>query len=157
LPQLIGQLPAANIQPISFPVTSSMTTDANFRARRIAADGNILVAENYPSGTDTNKLLVYDLSTGSPVWSQTIALSTNTRDVVVRNGIAYVAGQAVFYAYDLTVNPAVGKSAGTGCTDANSVAVDGSYAYVAAGGNCGDGRVTVFDITDPKTPVAVGS
>jgi hypothetical protein len=147
-PVFIGTLPSSSIAPVAVPITSTMTTDANFHARRLAFDGNQLVAATV--GSDNNKLLVFDLAAGSPAWSQTITVPVNTRDVVVKNGVAYVAG-STFYAYDLSVNPAGRAQAADACGDAYSVTVDGTYAYT--GSACGDGRIYIYDITNPKVPV----
>ena len=149
-PVVIGTLPSGNVTPSTIPITSTMTTDGNFRARRLAFDGSKLVAQNYPSGVDTNKVLVFDLSSGGPSWVQTISAPVNTRDVIVRNNVAYIAGGNV-YAYDLSVTPATQASAGVSCGDSYSVAIDGAYLY--AGSACGDGHIEVYDVTNPKAPV----
>jgi hypothetical protein len=155
-PLLAGTLPAANITPVAIPFNSSMTNnDGNFRARRLAYDGNTLVAQNYPASTDTNKLLVFDLSTGTPTWTQTISVPNNTRDVAVRNNVAYVASPWL-WVYDLSTNPATRTAqVQTDCGDAWSVAVDGTYAYV--GGGCGDGHIAIYDVTNPKVPAFIRS
>jgi hypothetical protein len=149
-PVFIGTLPSSNATPVAIPITSTMTTDGNFHARRLAFDGNKLVAQNYPYLVDTNKVLVFDLSSGSPVWTQTITVPVNTRDITVKNNIAYVAGGSV-YAYDLSVNPATQGQASVSCGDSYSVAADGAYLY--AGSACGDGHIDIYDITNPKAPV----
>ncbi|MEA2163765.1 MAG: large repetitive protein [Thermoanaerobaculia bacterium] len=149
-PVVIGTLPSGNVTPSTIPITSTMTNDGNFRARRLAFDGNKLVAQNYPSGVDTNKVLVFDLSSGGPSWVQTISAPVNTRDVIVRNNVAYIAGGSV-YAYDLSVSPATQSQASVSCGDSYSAAIDGAYLF--AGSACGDGHIEVYDVTNPKVPV----
>jgi hypothetical protein len=126
--------------------------DNNFHARRMAIEGTTLAAVNYPYGTDTNKLLIFDISGSTPVLSQTIPVPVNTRDVAVKNGVAYVTGGNL-YAYDLSKNPATQNSAGVSCGDTYSLALDGVFAY--AGSACGDGRIEIYDITNPKVPVRI--
>src|SRR5207244_5431267 len=103
--------------------------DGNFRARHMAIDGNTLAVVNYPiGGTDSNKLLIFDIGSGTPVLSQpAISVPVNTRDVTVKNNVAYVVGGNL-YAYDLSVNPATRQQAGIACGDSYSVAVDRAYA-----------------------------
>jgi hypothetical protein len=149
-PVVIGTLPSSNITPTAIPITSAMTTDTGFRAQRLAFDGNFLVAQTYPGAFNDNKMLVFDLSSGSPSWVQTIAVPNNTRDAVVKNGVAYTPGGSL-YAYDLSVNPATRQQGALSCGDSYSVAVDGVYAYV--GGNCGDAHIDILDVTNPKVPV----
>jgi hypothetical protein len=70
--------------------------------------------------------------------------------------VAYVAAaNNVIYAYDLSVNPATQQTqtVSLSCNEAFSIAVDGVYAYV--GGNCNDGRITIYDVTNPKVPVVL--
>ncbi|MEA2238632.1 MAG: hypothetical protein QOC81_3356 [Thermoanaerobaculia bacterium] len=134
------------------PITAAMANgDANFRARHIAIEGTTLAAVNIPSGgTDTNKLLIFDIAGATPTLSQAITVPASTRDVAVKNGVAYVAS-ANLYAYDLSLNPAPQQSAPVSCGDSYSVAVDGVYAYAAS--PCGDGHIDIYDITNPKLPV----
>jgi hypothetical protein len=156
-PVFIAKLTAGNVatSPIA---TSTMTTDTNFNARRLAFDNTTLLVQNYPvtNSTDSNKIAVFDLSGAAPSRLQTITAPTNTRDAAVRNGIAYIAAAgANLHVYDLSTNPATrtASATGTGCNDAKSAAVDGNYVFVGGAGNCGDGSLAVFDVTDPKLPV----
>jgi hypothetical protein len=155
-PVFIAKLTADNVatSPIA---TSTMTSDTNFRARRLAFDNTTLLVQNYPDSTDTNKVAVFDLSGATPSRQQTITAPTNTRDAAVRNNIAYIAAAgANLHVYDLSTNPATltaSISSSIGCNDARSVAVDGNYVFLGGAGNCGDGRLAIFDITDPKLPV----
>jgi hypothetical protein len=145
----IGSVPFAATRLVA---TGPLTSDSNFRTRRIATEGTTLAAVTYPYVFDTNKLEIFSIASGTPVWSQTINNSANTRDVVVKNNVAYVAGGGNLRAWDLSVTPATVTAPGQDCGDASSVAVDGTHAYV--GGNCGSGGyITIFDVTNPKAPV----
>ncbi|HMC72422.1 MAG TPA: hypothetical protein VKJ07_24930, partial [Mycobacteriales bacterium] len=151
---LLGPLPVANITPTATVLTSTMSNnDANFRMRRLSADGNLLAAASHPASTDSNKIAIFDVSTATPTWLQTITNGGgNVHDITLRNGVVYVASGG-FFAYDLSANPATSVNAGNPCGSSWSVAVDGTYAFV--GGDCGSGRIEVYDITNPKVPVRV--
>ncbi|HEV2718851.1 MAG TPA: Ig-like domain-containing protein, partial [Thermoanaerobaculia bacterium] len=150
LPQLVGQLTTGNSTATATVFTSQMTAnDAAFRARRLASDGAYAVA----GSGNSNKLAVFDVTTGSPIWAQTFASNSVINDAVVRNGVAYVVNSNYrLEAIDLTVNPAVSNVAGNfDCGTGYSLAVDGGYAFV---GDCqGDGRIDIFDLSNPKVPV----
>jgi hypothetical protein len=151
-PVFVGTLSSANVTPSVIQITSAMTNDGGFSARRLAFDGNFLVTLTYPGTFNNNKMLVFDVSSASPSWVQTITVPNNTRDAVVKNGVAYTPGGNL-YAFDLSVNPATRQDGGLSCGDSYSVAVDGVYAYV--GGNCGDGHIDILDIGNPKVPVSL--
>src|SRR5439155_319973 len=123
----VGVVPFGSSASI-VPITAAMANnDGNFRARHIAIEGTTLAAVNYPiSGTDTNKLVIFNIASGTPVWTQTITVPQATRDVTVKNNVAYVAASGALYAYDLSVNPAARQSAGSDCGETYSVAVDGA-------------------------------
>jgi len=136
--------------------TNPLANDANYRTRRIASDGTYLGAIMYPNNWDSGSLLSFSLSSGTPTFSQNVALQSGSRAIAVRNGVAYVVdGYYGFEAVDLTANLATIKKAGVDCSSGWGVGIDGNYAFVGDG--CGDGRIDIFDITNAKSPVKVRS
>jgi hypothetical protein len=136
--------------------TIPLVNDSNYRARRIASDGTYVGTIMYPISWDSGRMLLFSLTSGTPVFSQNIQLLSGARDITIRNGTAYVPdGNFGFEAVDLTTNPATIKKASLDCSNAWGVGLDGNYAFVGDG--CGDGRIDIFDITNPKSPVKVRS
>jgi hypothetical protein len=77
-------------------------------------------------------------------------------DVVVKNNVVYAGGGCsavcnTVYAWDLSTNPPARQQASIGCNLLWSLAVDGNYLF--AGGDCGDGHISIYDLTNPKAPV----
>jgi hypothetical protein len=150
----LGIVPFGSV--VSTP-TQGDANDGGFRARRVAVDGNLLVtsADNYYF--DSSASLVYDLSGASPSFVQKLSASGNARDVAVQNGVAYVVSTSSLNAFDLSVNPAPRVTVGHDCSNAYSIGITGNRAYVGLGTSCGDGRIAVYDLSNPKSPVALSS
>ncbi|HEV2719297.1 MAG TPA: hypothetical protein VG323_04700, partial [Thermoanaerobaculia bacterium] len=150
---VIGSVPFGSGSSLT-ALPATLIGDSAFRARRLALDGTWMTVQNFPaSGFESTRLAVLDMTSGTPVYKQTIILSGNARDLTMRNGVAYSSDTNYHInVVDMTVSPATATTAGNFvCSNGWSVLVDGTYAYA---GDCqGDGRIDIFDMTNPKVPV----
>src|SRR6185369_16801272 len=128
--------------------------DGGWRARTIKAEGNNLVVASFPwdGNGDSNKLVIYDISDpAAPVLKRTVTTVNRILDVELQNGTAYVGGDW-FGTLDLN-NP---NSSFVSGGDANgrdfSVAVVGGYAYTSEVDYANDGRINIYDVSNPQAP-----
>jgi hypothetical protein len=137
--------------------TQANANDSNFRSRRIGVEGNTLVVGSDNYIFDSATALVYDLSSGLPSFVQRLSASANVRAIAVQNGVAYVVTTSSLNAFDLSANPAPRVTVGHDCSNAYSITIAGARAYVGLGTSCGDGRIAVYDLTNPKSPVLLAN
>jgi len=154
-PVPLGLVPFATAAT-TLPITSA-TTDGNWRARLVRSEGNNLVLAPFPAdgsnvGT-SDKLVLYDISNpAAPVYKRTITTTGRVLNVKIVNGWAFVAGNA-FGSVNLN-DPSFTFHAAS--SDPNGVeyglAVVGGYAFTGESDSNSDGRINVYDVTNPAAP-----
>jgi hypothetical protein len=150
-PLTIGTMPfgtAVTMVPIVNP-----NGDGNFRARIVRTEGNNLVVASFPAESGvSDKILLYDISNpSSPLLKRVIPTVNRVLNVQLVNGWAYVTGDR-FATIDLN-NPSSTVNL-TG--DPNGVdyglAVGGGYAFTAEADWFLDGRINIYDVSNPAQP-----
>ena len=154
-PVSIGTVPYGSATT-SITITTAMT-DASFYARNVSADAGDLVVT---SAGESNKIVHFDVSAaGTPVYKRTIASSNgNVRDVVVRNGVAYIGADRLL-TLSLT-NPSAVPVVPSGNDVSGSdqaIELSGGYAFTAEAGWFNDGRIHVYDVSAPNAPKMLGA
>ncbi|HVR44514.1 MAG TPA: Ig-like domain-containing protein [Thermoanaerobaculia bacterium] len=140
-----------------FAIGPAVTGDANWRARRLAAADRHLVVTSRADASRSgisDRIVVLDVSdSAAPVVRQSIAAGQGrVHDAEVRGGWAYVISESGLRLLDLESTPVESISAGKPwCGNGRAVAVSGAVAFVT--GTCGDGRIGIFDVGDPRNPV----
>ncbi len=143
---------------------SKITGDISGNASGLTGTPNITVG-TINSGSITTGDAITQTITKNPTIVGTAALSGGADGLFVQGKYAYAVGGANFFVIDVS-NPSAPTLVAT-LTDAArmthvyGIYVAGSYAYVATGyggsQGVGDDRLTVIDISNPKSPSIVGS
>ncbi|HVT45346.1 MAG TPA: Ig-like domain-containing protein [Thermoanaerobaculia bacterium] len=150
-PVAIGAIPFG-----SSTTTISMAplTDSNFRARRLAVDGNLMAVAPRganEAGGNSSRIAFFDITDpASPVFSRVATFGTSTIwDVQLRDKWALAIVTGGFYALDLNTPGSTplftSVSGGYQCA-----AVTGAYAFLC--GSAGNGGIRIYDISDPAAP-----
>jgi len=128
---------------------SAASTDSAFLARTVSADGNDVVVGPW---TASDKVVLFDASTpGNPVFKRTVPTTGNIRDVVVRKGFAYIAGNR-FGTLDLS-NPAATLNVTNDLAgDESAIDLSAGYAFTAEYDWFNDGRIHIYDVSTPSSP-----
>jgi|GEM_PF-1174599 len=139
---------------MTFVPISPAQSDANFRTRSLAFEGNILVANSW--GEDqgqSDKFVIYDITDpAAPVYKRSVIGGNNvTYEMEIHNGWAYVAS------YDFcTINvadPASSRNCvGLGALD-YTVTQSGNYAFTSRSG--AGGWLRLYDVSNPAAPFYV--
>jgi len=144
---------------LSNPAVAS--NDLNYRARRIASDGSVTVVGSgslYGAAVPTsNKLLFFRQSAPGVPQVATFA-GGGVQDVKVSAGWAYVTGDRLG-TIDLS-DPALTTHLATNsdpCGRETSLVLSGQYAFTSEVDCNQDGRVHIYDVGTPTTPVWVRS
>jgi hypothetical protein len=156
-PLPIGIVPFGS-QSTEQTITPSMKlADTNFYARNVASHGNWTVVTSFEwpgNWGNSNKVLIYDVSNrANPVWQRTVQATGDARDVVVRDGWAYLGANRL---YTLNLNdpnsvpiaPAGSDWAGS----EQAIEIVGGLAFTAEIGWFNDGRIQVYDVSTPSAP-----
>jgi len=151
---LIGQAPFGTVSTF-LAGQAQASNDAGFRARRVATDGNVaLVADGSGYGLavpGSRQLLKYNLSGGAV---QSIVGGSGTiRDLTVSGGYVYIAADDLG-AISLSDPTNTLRTGGDPGWFELSVAVQGTFAFTTVS-NYGDGRVRVYNLSNPAQPVFV--
>jgi hypothetical protein len=159
-PLTLGNVPFG-LQTRHITLTAAMTmTDSNFGARTVAADGDDLVVASFPTITSSDKLLLFDVTTpGNPVYERTLATGAGiVSDVDVKNGWAYIAAERLI-TLNLSSTTSTLNYAANGNPSGSESAVElvDGYAFTAEWDWHNDGRVHVYDVTSPGTPLYIRS
>ncbi|MGZ8810455.1 MAG: hypothetical protein ACXW29_04875, partial [Thermoanaerobaculia bacterium] len=137
---------------------AAWTTDPAFSAQLLAMNGTTLVVSSANlNGASSDKLAVLDTTDPlHPALVRTIPTTINhIRDLEVAGGWAYIAGDR-FATIDLGFNGATPNFAsGENYGERQAIAVQGGYAFTADA-NYLDGRLNVYDVTDPAAPRLMG-
>jgi hypothetical protein len=123
----------------------------NFRARTLATEGNLLVVTGFSEDYGASpKGVVYDISNpASPVLSRVVDITEgHAYDVELENGWAFVGGHD-FCTINLGDPASVRNCLNQGFNEIGVAAVGG---YAITGTASSDGRLRIFDISNPATP-----
>jgi hypothetical protein len=150
----IGTLQTGTPVPSQIP-KSEWTTDANFLARTLSADGGHLVVSGYPAGNGHSpRLTVLSiLDPAHPAFLRTVDAGVSTLfDAAVSNGWAYIAGDrlATLNLNDPAAVPNLANRNEGGWE--SSVAVSGGYAFTSEYDFWNDGRIHIYDVSTPSSP-----
>ena len=147
-PVRVGTVPFGNTTFLPF---DRNVTGGSFRARTLEADGTTLLVTSFSEEYGANpKGIVYDISDpAAPVVQRVVDIvNGHAYDVEIANGWAYVGGHD-FCTINLA-NPTSTRSCVSQGFGEIGVAVSGGYAFTGTGS--GDGRIRVFDVSDPAAP-----
>jgi hypothetical protein len=142
-PIVVGVVPFGSAVT-NVPITVAQT-DANFRARMLATDGNKLVVTGWNS---SNRVVIYDVTNpATPVVWRELAVSGTIRDVTTSNGYAVIASDdlVLLSLTNVAASPITLPDIGDVET---SVVVSGVYAFTTTP-NGNQARIRVYDISDP--------
>ncbi|HSP14146.1 MAG TPA: Ig-like domain-containing protein [Thermoanaerobaculia bacterium] len=147
-PVVIGSVPFGT----ATTQTAIAIGDANFRARTLKVEGTMAVIATYPMyGQASSNLVVFDISNPLPVQTRVVSTVNNVRDLELINGWAYVVGDR-FGTIDLRSGTStINLPCDTSGVE-NAVAVSGGYAFTAENSGNTDGRIYVYDVSNPAAP-----
>jgi len=139
---------------MTFVPISAAQSDANFRNRSLAFEGNILVANSW--GEDqgqSDKFVIYDITNpAAPVYRRTVVGGNNvTYEMEIHNGWAYVASYD-FCTLNVASDTATRNCVGIGAID-YTVTQSGNYAFTTRSG--AGGWLRLYDVSNPAAPVYV--
>jgi hypothetical protein len=160
-PVSIGTVPFGTT-PHALPIL--IATDANFRARTVAAEGSTVVVAGYPDATGSvggsDKIAVYDIANpAAPVLRRTLTLSAmqgSIRDVAIQSGWAFIVGDR-FATVNLADQNAAPIYTDDPCGRENAVALSGGYAFTAEVDCSNNGTIFVYDVSNPAAPRLVST
>ncbi|HVS32818.1 MAG TPA: Ig-like domain-containing protein [Thermoanaerobaculia bacterium] len=156
------KLPPAFGSTTTHVANQVVLNDPGYRARRIASDGNVSVASTGSrSGSGLGSLSSRMYLFRQPDASEPPQIITTTaggvQDVEISSGYLYIAGDRLG-TINLT-NPALttnlantNQGGGEG-----AVAISGSYAFTSETDWFNDGRIHIYNISNPDSPVYVRS
>ena len=161
-PLSIGTVPFGSQSAQTVMTPSMKLSDANFYSRNVASHGNWAVVTSFEwpgSFGGSNKVAIFDATDrANPVWQRTIQATGDARDVVVRDGWAYIAANRL---YTLNLNdPASTPIAPAGSDWAGAeqaIEISGGLAFTAEVTWYNDGRIQVYDVSTPSAPRVLGS
>ena len=133
---------------------SDWTNDPNFLPRTLSRDGAYLAVASLPtSNGSSDKLVILGIADPAhPNLIRTVPTAAGAiRDVVVQNGWAYVAADR-FFTLDLTNPNATPVLTGDPYGSDYSVALAGGYAFTAEVNYNNDGRINIYDVSNPAAP-----
>jgi hypothetical protein len=134
--------------------------DGNFRARRVASDANMtLVSSGTLTSGDTlsSRFLLFRQPNASEPPQIVTAGAGDIRDIEISSGYAFIAGTR-FGTINLS-DPSLATHLTTDQGgEEGAVAVSGQYAFTTeVGSYYNDGRIHIYDISNPSSPVYVRS
>src|SRR6185369_4873817 len=151
-PVSLGTVPfssSVSIIPIASP-----GGDGGWRARIVRVEGNNLILTSFPADGvgNSDKVVLYDVSNpATPVLKRTISTFSYILDAQVVNGWAYLAGSR-FGTLDLSSNTSTVNLAADLNGNEYGLAVVGGYAFTGEVDWNNDGRINVYDVTNPAAP-----
>ncbi len=150
-PLTIGTVPFGSLTR-HLTISPSMA-DSNFLARNVAVDGNHLVVSSYPfDNGSSDKIVIFDVtSPANPVYVKTIATWGAVREVLVRDGWAYVAADRLIV-FDLTSATTTPIYPGDPCGRDGAIEMAGGYLFTSEIDCVHDGRVNIYDVSTPSAP-----
>jgi hypothetical protein len=134
--------------------------DGNFRARRVVSDANVtLVSSGTLTSGDTlsSKLLLFRQPNASEPPQIVTASAGDIRDIEISSGYAFIAGSR-FGTINLSDPSLATHLTSDQGGEEGAVAVSGQYAFTTeVGSYYNDGRIHIYDISNPSSPVYVRS
>ncbi|HKB78280.1 MAG TPA: hypothetical protein VKH35_01065, partial [Thermoanaerobaculia bacterium] len=124
--------------------------DGVFVSRTLSLDGHQLAVAGWGSSSE---LVLLDLSNPAvPALVRTsVAAQGAIRDVVIRDGWAYVAADR-FSTLDLSASGSTPNYTTDPCGREQAVALSGGYAFTAEVDCLNNGTIHVYDVTNPAAP-----
>jgi hypothetical protein len=138
----------------SFIAVANPNNDGNWRARMVRTEGNNLLLGSFPDGAgDSDKLVLYDISNpAAPVLKRAISTGIGRLlDIQIVNGFAYVAGNR-FGTIDLNSATSTMNLTGDPSGNEYGLAVAGGYAFTGEVDWNNDGRINIYDVSNPAAP-----
>jgi len=151
-PVSLGLVPFGGAQT-TLPISTSIT-DSVWRARIVRSEGNNLVVASFPADGNgqSDKLVLYDISNpAAPVYKRTISTTGRVLNVKLVNGWAYVSGNG-FGTVNLNDPVSTFHAAADQNGNEYGLAVAGGYAFAGEVDFNNDGRLNVYDVSNPAAP-----
>jgi hypothetical protein len=146
---VLGSVPFGSAVATNLITPAMQLNDGGFRARLMEVEGSTLVVTSW-EGARSDRVMRFDISNPlAPQFVDTVSANNNfIWDVALRNGYAYVACEDL-RVVDMNVTPSQVYLPDRHTDNySTSVAVDESYAFI--GTDVVNGRINIFDITNPK-------
>ncbi|HVR39267.1 MAG TPA: discoidin domain-containing protein, partial [Thermoanaerobaculia bacterium] len=148
-----GAIDAGTVPFGTAPIYNPLGVEQNYRSRSVETDGSWIAVARWgeESNVASEWLCVFDMAANpaNPTYKYCLRGAVGEAyDYQIVNGWAYVASWD-FCTVNLTSASSPKNCVGMSLGDV-SVAVTGGYAFV--GENSGDGRVRVYNVTNPASP-----
>ena len=158
-PIVVGTVPFGSAM-VNVPVVKP-GNDSLWRSRMVRTEGNNLVLASFPAdsinGEDTgnsNKIVLFDITdpAATPQLKRTITTVNRVLNVQIVNGWAYVAGERFGTVNLNDPNSTVNTVSNDPSGNEYGLAVSGGYAFTGEVDWANDGRLNIYDVSDPGSP-----